>query len=320
MRKTPFLLLCSLAACGGGGSATTGPNVGTTNGTFTATIDGQAWVSNTNQTAGGSSAANAIPGTVTLIGTKTVSATSYTTITLALGYLSGPGTYPLGVNAGTTAGGSGIVFAVQGTSIGTWSTNLIGNAGTVTITSLTSTRIVGTFQFTAPPQSFTTTTGTRNVASGAFDLPLPANFTVAPATNKGSKITGTVGGAAWNAATVIAIGAGGALGISASTDSLSLSLVSGRAVAAGSTYPIGGISGGTGGSAPLAGAVMQIIKTGTSLGWTSGSGTSAVGSFTVATLSGNRATGSFSATLIGGAGTSGTLAVSGTFDVRVDNP
>jgi hypothetical protein len=319
MRKTLTLFLCSLAACGGD-SSTTGPIGGTTSGTFTATIDGQAWVSTTNQTAGGSSAANAIPGTVTLIGTKVVSATNYTTITLALGYLSGPGTYPLGVSQGTTAGGSGIVFATQGTSIGTWSTNLTGNAGTVTITSLTSTRIVGTVQFTAPPQSFTTTTGTRVVTNGAFDLPLPANFTIAPATNKGSKVSGIVGGAAWNAAGVVALGASGAFGLSATTDSLSLTLVTGRAVTAGSTYPIGGISGGTGGTAGTPGGVMQIIKTGTSLGWTSGSGTSSVGSFTITSFSGNRATGSFSATLVGGAGTSGPLAVSGTFDVRIDNP
>jgi hypothetical protein len=218
------------------------------------------------------------------------------------------------VNQGTTAGGSGIVFATQGTSIGTWSTNLIGNAGTVTITSLTSTRIVGTFQFTAPPQSFTTTTGTRNVTNGAFDLALPANFTVAPATNKGSKITGTIGGAAWNAATVVAIGANGAFGISASTDSLSLTLVTGRAVTAGSTYPIGGTTGG------IPGAVMQVLKTGTSLGWTSSGGASSVGSFTITSFSGNRAAGNFSATLVGGAGTSGSLTVSGTFDVRVDSP
>ena len=312
MRNTLPLLLCSIAACGGS-SSTTGPTGGTTNGTFTATIDGQAWVSTTNQTAS-SSSANAVPGSVTLTGTKVVSATNYTTITLALGYLTGPGTYPLGVNQGTTAGGTGIVFSTAGTALSTWSTNLLGNAGTVTITSLTSSRIVGTVQFTAPPQSFSSTTGTRVVTNGAFDLPLPANFTIAPATNKGSKVSGTIGGAAWNAASVVALGGSGAFGITAATDSLSLTFVTGRAVTAGSTYPIGGTSGG------LSGAVMSVIKTGTSLGWTSGSGASSVGSFTITSFSGNRASGSFSATLVGGAGTSGPLAVSGTFDIRIDSP
>jgi len=216
------------------------------------------------------------------------------------------------VNQGTTAGGTGIVFATVGSAISTWSTNLLGNAGTVTITSLTSSRIAGTLQFTAPPQSFSSTTGTRVVTNGAFDLALPANFTVAPATNKGSKVTGTIGGAAWNAASVVALGAGGVFGLTATTDSLSLTLATGRVVAAGSTYPIGGNSGG------LAGAVMSVIKTGTSLGWTSGSGTASVGSLTITSLSGNRASGTFSATLVGGAGTSGPLTVSGTFDIRID--
>ena len=143
MRKTLALLLCSIAACGGSSTPATGPTGGTTNGTFTATIDGQAWVSTTNQTAS-SSSANAVPGSITITGTKVVSATNYTTISLALGYLAGPGTYPLGVNQGTNAGGAGIVFAALGSAVSTWSTNLLGNAGTVTITSLTSSRIAGT--------------------------------------------------------------------------------------------------------------------------------------------------------------------------------
>jgi hypothetical protein len=308
MRKTLALLFVSLTACGGSDSAT-GPT-GTTNGTFTATIDGQAWVSTSNQITGGTASTSSIPGYVILTGSKVVSATNYTTLTLALGYLAGTGTYPLGVNPVSTAGGSGLVFGVQGTGIGTWSTNFTGNAGTLTITSLTATRIVGTFQFTAPPQSFTTTTGTRVVTNGAFDLPLPGNFVVAPATNKGSKISGTVGGAAWNAATVIALGANGVFTIGGTTDSLSLSLSTGRTVTAGSSYPIGGTGG----------AQFLISKTGTSLAWSSAIGTASVGTLTIASLTANRVAGSFAATLLGGAGTSGSLVVNATFDVRVDTP
>jgi len=308
MRHAHALLLLSLAACGGS-SSSTGPTGGTgANGTFTATIDGAPWVSSTNQTAGGSSAANAVPGLVTLTGTKIVSSTNYTTISLLLGYLSGPGTYPLGVNQATTAGGAGIVSTASGSSFSTWSTNLTGSAGTVTITSLTSTRIGGTFQFTAPPQSFTTTTGTRVVTNGVFDLPLPANFTLAPATNKGSKITGTIGGVAWNAASTVALGGSGIFSMAGSTDSLTVSLVTGRPVSAGSSYPIGGTQGG------IQGATMQVVKTGTSLSWTSGTGTSSVGTLTITTLSGNRATGTIVATLAG----SGALVVNVTFDIRID--
>jgi len=309
MRHVHALLLLSLAACGGS-SSSTGPNGNTNgaNGTFTATIDGAPWVSSSNQTAGGSTAANAVPGVVTLTGTKIVSSTNYTSISLLLGYLSGPGTYPLGVNQGTTAGGAGIVSTASGATFSTWSTNLTGSAGTVTITSLTSTRIGGTFQFTAPPQSFTTTTGTRVVTNGAFDLPLPANFTLAPASNKGSKVTGTIGGVAWNAASTVALGGNGVFGIAANTDSLSVSLVTGRPVSAGSSYPIGGTQGG------IQGATLQVIKTGTAISWNVGTGTSPVGTLTIATLSGNRATGTIVATLVGGTA----LAVNVTFDIRID--
>ncbi len=307
MRHAHAMLLLSLAACGGSSSSTGPTNTGA-NGTFTATIDGAPWVSSTNQTAGGSTAANAVPGLVTLTGTKIVSSTNYTTISLLLGYLSGPGTYPLGVNQATTAGGAGIVSTASGATFSTWSTNLTGSAGTVTVTSLTSTRIGGTFQFTAPPQSFTTTTGTRVVTNGVFDLPLPATFTLAPATNKGSKITGTVGGVAWNAASTVALGGNGVFSMAGTTDSLTVSLVTGRPVSAGSSYPIGGTQGG------IQGATMQVIKTGTSLAWTSGTGTSSLGTLTITTLSGNRATGTIVATLVGGSA----LVVNVTFDIRID--
>ena len=308
MRKILAVLFVPLAACGGVDSPN-GP-IDAGNGTFTATVDGQAWVSTSNQISGGTSSTSSVPGYIVLTGTKIVSATNYTTITINLGYLAGTGTYPLGVNPVSTAGGTGIVFGVQGTGIATWSTNFTGNAGTVTITNLTATRIAGTFQFTAPPQSFTTTTGTRVVTNGAFDLPLPGNFVVAPATNKGSKISGTVGGAAWNAATVIALGANGVFTLGGTTDSLSLTLNSGKPVSAGSSYSIGGTGG----------ASLLISKTGTSLAWSSAVGAASVGTFTIASLSANRVAGSFAATLLGGAGTSGSLVVSGTFDVRVDTP
>ncbi len=310
MRKALTLLLCSLAACSSGSS--TGPggnngnNNGTRQGTFTAVIDGQSWVSTTNQTTGGSGS-NQVPGLVSISGTKLVSATNYTTLTLTLGYIAGPGTYPLGVNQGTTAGGIGLVFAPQGSSFGDWSTGLSGAAGTVTVTSLTSTRIVGTFQFTAPPQAFTSTTGTRVVTDGVFDMPLPASFAAAPAANKGSKVAAQIGGAAWNAATVVSLGANGVFGFTATTDSLSVSLTPGTVMSAGNSYPIGGAGGAT----------MIVIKSGTSLSWTSAGG-SAVGTISVGSYSGTRAAGTFSA-ILGGSG--GALVMTnGTFDVRIDTP
>jgi hypothetical protein len=309
MRKSLMVLLITAAACGkSSGGSPTGPGGGNTVGTFTATIDGKAWVSNSNQVSGSGSGSNQVPGLISMTGTQLVSATDYTTLTLTLGYIAGPGTYPLGVNSGTNAGGLGLVSAPQGGgSFGIWSTNLTGSAGTVTVSSLTSTRMSGTFQFTAPPQNFTSTTGIRVVTNGVFDMPLPSGFTSVPANNKGSTVSATIGGKSWNAATIVSLGANGVFGFTATTDSLSVSLTPGTVMSAGSTYPIGG--GG--------GAIMTVVKSGTGTSWTSGVG-GAVGSLTIATASAARASGTFSATL---SGTSGSLVITnGTFDVRIDAP
>jgi len=313
MRKTQtLLLLLLLTGCGGGGDdSPTGPGPGpsATVGTFTATLDGTAWVSTTNQVVGTSGGQNQVPGVITMTGTQVSSATNYTTITVTLGYIAGTGTYPLGVNHGTTAGGIGTVFAPQGGSFGTWSTNLTGAAGTVNVTSLTSTRIAGTFQFTAPPQTFTSTTGTRVVTNGAFDMPLPAGFVAATASNPGSKISATINGAAWNGATVVAVGSGGAFALGGTTDTLSVSIATGTVVSAGNSYPIGGPSGAT----------MTVLRSGTSRNWASGN--QSTGTLSITSLTPTRVTGTFTATLAAGAGTTGALAfTNGTFSIRINSP
>jgi hypothetical protein len=306
-RTIPCALILALVGCGGGGNGSTGPDPSGATGTFTAVIDGQSWVSTTNQTTGAGS--SQIPGLVTLTGTKIAGATDYTSISLALGYVAGTGTYPLGVNQGTTAGGGATVTTVQGTAFSVWSTQFPGDAGTVTVTSLTDTRIKGTFQFNAKAQTTSSATGTKVVTTGTFDLPVPSGFVAAPLGNRGSKVTATLGGSAWNAATIVALGSGNVFGFSATNDSYSINLTPGTPVTAGATYPIG----------PGAGAVSMIVsRTGTANSWTTGtSGT--VGSMTIATFAGGRATGTFTATLIPGAGTSGSLVITGgTFDVKIN--
>lgn len=299
-------LTALLVACGGGSS--TGP-VNTGAGDFTASIDGAAWSSTQTQVSGGGSGANQVPGLITIIGTQVVSATSYTTLTLSLGYIAGPGTYPLGVNAGTTAGGSGLVYAPQGGTFGTWSTNFTGSAGSVTVTSLTATRIAGTFQFTAPPQSFSQTTGTRVVTNGAFDVALPAGFTPAPANDRGSRISALVGGVPWNGATVTALGTQTVFVYGGTTDSLSISIAPASVMAAGGTYLIGGFQPGG-----VQNATMIVTRLPSGASWTSGT-QSAVGSMTITSLGNGRAAGNFSATL---SGTGGTLVITqGTFDVKI---
>jgi hypothetical protein len=310
MRRAFTLLLPFLVACGGGGGSPTGPGQSTTAGTFTATIDGSAWVSTTNVVTGGGTGSNQVPGLISMTGTQVVSSTNYTTLTLTLGYIAGLGTYPLGVNHGSTAGGMGIVFAPQGGTFGTWSTNLSGSAGTLIVTSLTSSRIAGTFQFTAPPQNFSSTTGTRVVTNGAFDMPLPAGFTPAPANNNGSKMSAVIGGTVWNAATVIGLGTGGVFGLGGTSDTLSVSIQPATVVSTGNSYPNGGSGGAT----------MIVIRTGTSKSWSSATGGS-VGTITITSLVGNRAIGTFSATLLPGSGATGSLVITnGTFNVRIDSP
>jgi hypothetical protein len=312
MRKTLTILLPILTACGGGGDdSPTGPGPGpsATVGTFTATLDGTAWVSTTNQVAGTSGGQNQVPGVITMIGTQVASATNYTTITVTLGYIAGTGTYPLGVNHGTTAGGIGTVFAPQGGAFGTWSTNLTGSGGSVNVTSLTGARIAGTFQFTAPPQTFTSTTGTKVVTNGAFDMPLPAGFVPATASNPGSRMSASINGTTWNGATVLSVGNGGVFVLGGTTDTLSVSIATGTVVSAGNSYPVGGSNGAT----------MTVIRSGTSRSWASGN--QSTGTLTITSLTPTRVTGTFTATLSPLAGTTGTLAfTNGAFSIQINSP
>ncbi|HEV8149220.1 MAG TPA: hypothetical protein VGP61_03455, partial [Gemmatimonadales bacterium] len=206
------------------------------------------------------------------------------------------------------AGGLATVSVQQGSTLGVWTTGLTGAAGTITIATLSSTRMTGTFQFSATPQAGTSATGTKVVTNGAFDMPLASGFTLAPASNPGSKVSANIGGTSWNGATVVALGGNGVISMVATTDTLSLSLVTGTVVSAGNSYPVG-----------PGGIQMTVIRTGAGRNWTSGTGT--VGTFTVTSLAGNRATGTFSATLLPGATTTGSLVITnGSFDVRVDAP
>ncbi|HEY9384930.1 MAG TPA: hypothetical protein VIP80_15580 [Gemmatimonadales bacterium] len=289
-----------LVLLGGCGSSTTGPG-GNGIGTFSAVIDGVAWTSDalTLQVA----TSQSVPGYQLISGTK-VSGQNYVNIMLTLGYIGGTGTYPLGVNQGTNAGGSGAVTSQTGGVLGLWNTGFSGAAGTVTITSLTSTRMAGTFQFTAPPQLGSTATGNRVVTNGVFDVPLGTGFVVAPANNRGSKISATIGGAAWNGATVVGLGTGGAFSLGGTSSSYNLSFTTQTVVSAGNTYPFG--SG---------------FSVTASNGSTSWGALGSTGTVTITSLANGRAVGTFAGTLVGNAGAPGPLVfTNGSFDVRIDSP
>jgi hypothetical protein len=198
-----------LLGCGGS-TAPVSTNGG--GGSFSASIDGAAWTAD----ASNAEARHAQPGKYVLSGTK-ITGTSSLGLELDLYNVSGPGTYPLGVGE-KVFGGVGWVTAAQPPTY--WLTPNSGAAGTVTVTSLTSSRIAGSFSYNAPAYTIIgNATGTRVVTNGTFDLPIRITGTVGPlATNAGGKMSATIGGAPWNAANVN-VTTGGALKISGDNSS-----------------------------------------------------------------------------------------------------
>jgi hypothetical protein len=188
------LALAGILGCGGSGPSA--PSLGG-GGLLSATINGTAWSSqpqliqaNSAQKEGHYPIYGASPAGSSLNGMQ-----------LNLVGIQGPGTYPLGT-AGGVSGGT--VAVNEGSAV--WMTPINGAAGTVTITTLTSTRAVGTFQFVADPVA-AGATGPRTVANGQFDIPLtrPANLPPMTQSDTGY-MSATMGGAAWNGAS----GGGGA--------------------------------------------------------------------------------------------------------------
>ena len=160
-------ILIGIAACGGS-DATTDPNgqnpgtgnpgTGTaTNGTFTAQINGVTW----NAT-GTVSVSRQSPAFVGVIGTGLAGSTAYA-VTFGLGNVTGPGTFS--VNNLNPSGSSMII----GGQTGGWGSYFNGGTGTVTITTLTSNRITGTFSGDLVPGSGNAT-GTLQVRNGNFTL------------------------------------------------------------------------------------------------------------------------------------------------------
>lgn len=297
-----LLTLAALAGCGGsgGGGAGLGPGGGNGTDSFTADIAGAAWASD----AAGlivQAGSPATPGSIIISGTHVVSTTNVTSLVLTLAYIAGPGIYPLGVNQVSTAGGTGILQQINGATVANRTTALSGNAGVVTITSLTATRISGTFAFTATPILGSTFTGDVAVTNGSFDLPLPAGFTSVPAANHGSSVSASLAGAPWNAATVVALGDANAFGFTATSDDYSIAITAATTITPG-TYNIG-----------ASGFSMQVSQFSPFGGW---GGPGSTGTVTVNSFANGRAAGTFEATL---AGTGGNLTVTGgRFDVRVD--
>jgi len=303
------IAIAGFACSGGGASGTTGPGSGNARYYMRANIDGAAWAEDDF----GASTVGARwvgAGLYTITG---YSSPLNTTVLLTLTTIRGPGTYPLGVNFGVPGGTAQVSNVSSG-----WTTRLSGSAGTITITSLTNTEIIGTFTFVANGVLNAPTTSTKTVTSGTFDLPVAAAGAVGPVPdNAGSIISGTIGGQPFNLATIAVttgqtrdtkgqlIGTTLVFGGSTDTQGMGAS-VSG--ITGIGTYPLTNASPATTMNASLTnGAAIQ--------SWNSGVSTSPVGGITITSWSTTRAKGTFSATLSGAIGTSSVINVSGSFDV-----
>lgn len=155
-----FALAASITfvACG---SDATGPVNGGPDGTMSATVAGE-FFSPPPATV----AASYVNQVLTLQGSTT--SNPVTAISINVLNVTGPGTYQLNPNFAATFAQ---VAITSGASAQVWSTVLSPGNGSITVTTLNSERVAGTFTFTAQFASGGAT-GQKSVTSGTFDIPL----------------------------------------------------------------------------------------------------------------------------------------------------
>jgi len=155
MRRVSMLFAAATislaAACGGSSDSTTGITTGGTSGTFSATVGGVAWTA-------------ASPASlITTTGVSVTGSNAANTITVTLSFLAtGPGTVSL--NFPQSTNGIGTVNKTGGQG---YSTVATGGTGTVTTTTLTAHRAIGTFSFDAIGSG---PTDILHVTNGKFDI------------------------------------------------------------------------------------------------------------------------------------------------------
>lgn len=285
-----------LGACGGD---STGPGGGGGSAPFTAVIDGTSWAA--TEGAAVITTNPATPGLYIISGTQ-INPGDVRALTLTLSNIPGPGTYPLGTGA-NISGGNGIYAH----STGGWGTPLSGKAGTITISTLTSSRMVASFSFQAEGVSGGAT-GTVNVVAGNLDLPITTAVSPDPVPEVSmNRIGATLGSGQFRASTV-ALQSNPALlwGFVASDLDYVVTLNTVGPVTVGS-YVTGD------------GSVARIAVTCTSTTvtciWDSNSG--GTGIITITAIAGGRITGNFIANIprISGTGDDFLSITDGTFDL-----
>ena len=162
-RSVAVAVMFTLLACGGGDKQViTGPGLGN-GGEVAAALNGASFLSIT--TTAVYDAVNSAMGfsATGLIGSETW------VITIGASPISGPGTYTFDL------GGTPSVYGGVANSKTGWSTPQAAASGTLKITTLSGSRMVGTFSFTADYSSGDATgaPGPVSVTNGSFDIALP---------------------------------------------------------------------------------------------------------------------------------------------------
>lgn len=297
LNRARVLCVVAIGAIGGcGGTTDAGTSGG--NGQFSATIDGAAWSSPSLYQTG-----TATAGGIYTFSGGTGSASNPLGMSISLYWIGAPGTYPLGVG-GTVPGG---IATVTSGAVG-WSTPLSGAAGTITITAVSATRIAGQFSYVATPL-FGSPTNNRTVTQGVFDVPVQSSGSITVPANAGSTFGGTLGGAAWNAATVVMVAAPatGTLAVGASNNVYSINVTISGITGSG-TYTLGtGVS-----------RTVQLSVLGTTQVW-GGTAAGGSGSVVITSVTSTRVKGSYDVTLQPAAsgGATGTKTLAGTFDIGI---
>jgi hypothetical protein len=301
------LLACAALACGGGGSSGGGSG-------FTATVNGRPFAA---EPVGVTARGGGVPGGIVITGAQTAG-NLVTSLSLSLHAITGPGTYALGVGVDIYGGSASVGESPPGTGGNTnhWATALDGLAGEIVITTLTPTRIVATFHYTAVADEKTPgATGNRTVTDGKVDLPLTGVLVPVPE-NVGSKLSAVLGGKPYNAYSLDGLlmdfmgGAGVAVDSHNSDHGLSLMLVGVTAPGSydlSSANPLRRITAGKNG-----GDASHCCWGGNAPGDT--------GNITITSLTPQRVKGTFSGTLQAQPGKPATAPLTitgGTFDIGI---
>jgi hypothetical protein len=299
VRLATLAIAMGALACGGGGDSTGPGGGGNGQFRFTAKIDGANWASTAGvETVG---VPVALPGVFALTGSQIGG--SAQTIVMTLYNIPGPGTYPLGVGVSVPGGNALISSAAGG-----WRTAQTGADGTISITTLTATRMEGTFSFTAV--AFTGgATGTKTVTDGSFVLEIKPNGTIGPLPdNAGHKLSATLNGAAYNGAEVAASYNANTLTVVATNGTRNVSISLSNVTAPG-TFALSN-------SLPIRSMTVGVFNGSQIVSSHASSIAGSSGSVTITSMTATRIKGTFNAVLGAGPGTTGTMTVNnGSFDV-----